>query len=79
MKFGFKGLVLGSTVSLGLALISGCNTEEAPPESVPPAPAANVPAPGEAAKAPEVKEAAPVDAAPAPAPAPAEGAPKKAD
>lgn len=80
MKSGFKGLFLASAVGLSVALISGCNTEEAPPESVPPAPAVDVPAPGDTPKAPEVKDAAPVDNATAPAVVePAAAEPKKAD
>ena len=79
MKSGFKGLFLASTVGLSVALISGCNTEEAPPESVPPAPAPAVKAPGEPSKTPEVKEAAPTDAPAAPAAGESKEEPKKAD
>jgi hypothetical protein len=74
MKTGFKGLFVASTVGLSVALISGCNTEEAPPESVPPPPAAKATTPAETSKTPEVK-----DAAPAPAPAPAATAPAEGE
>lgn len=77
MKSGFKGLVLASTVGLGAALISGCNSEEAPPASPPPtAPAAKAgpaPAPSkEAAPAPKAGEEK-KDAPKAEAPAKKEG------
>jgi hypothetical protein len=65
IKFGIKaGSILASAV-FSLALVAGCNTEEAAPESGPKA------APGTAApgKAPEAK--------PAPTPTPAPTPPKE--
>jgi hypothetical protein len=72
MKFGLKGLVLASTVGLGAALISGCNSEEAPPAS--PAPSA----PSSVAPAPSAPKET-TEAAPAPTDAPKAGEPEKKD
>lgn len=64
MSFGLKGLALASAFGIAI-LVSGCNTEEAPPVSTPPAAPATpddsaAPAPGD--------DATPAEATPAEAP-----------